>query len=115
MKSIKQKIPKALREQVWIKIFGKTFESKCYINWCQSNINVFNFHVCHNIPESKGGLTVIENLFPCCANCNLSMSNKYTIDEWNKFSSKNHPSMSTSIKQDNKKKSWCKDKCCIIQ
>ena len=111
----KQKIPKALREQVWIKIFGKTFESKCYINWCQSNINVFNFHVCHNIPESKGGLTIIENLFPCCANCNLSMSNKYTIDEWNKFSSKNN-SQSKSTNTGLGKFNWYyKDRCCTIQ
>jgi hypothetical protein len=79
------KITKALREQVWLKVYGKKFESTCYVNWCKNKINVFDFHVGHNIPESKGGQTVIENLLPICSRCNLSMSNNYTIDEWNKL------------------------------
>jgi 5-methylcytosine-specific restriction endonuclease McrA len=80
---LKSKIPKALREQVWIKINGKRFESKCYIGWCTNRINVFDFQVGHNIPESLGGPTVIDNLLPICARCNQSMSNTYTIDQWN--------------------------------
>ena len=51
----KNKIPKAIKEQVWIKNFGRKFNHKCYILWCSNKINVFNFHVGHNIPESKGG------------------------------------------------------------
>jgi len=84
--SQKKKIPKALREQVWLKYIGKKYESKCYVQWCENTIDVFNFQVGHNIPESKGGLTSLENLRAICARCNLSMSNKYTIDEWQKFS-----------------------------
>ena len=34
-------IPKALREQIWLKYFGPVFENKCYINWCKNKINVF--------------------------------------------------------------------------
>jgi 5-methylcytosine-specific restriction endonuclease McrA len=79
----KSKIPKALRQQVWLNHMGKKFESKCIILWCSNKITVFNFHVGHNIPESKGGTLNINNLFPICSNCNLSMSNNYTIDEWN--------------------------------
>ena len=78
-------IPKALREQVWIKYFGKKYKHKCYIFWCKNDISVFDFQVGHNIPESKGGETVLENLRPICSRCNLSMSNTYTIDEWNKL------------------------------
>ena len=85
-KTKKIKIPKALREQVWITHFGKTFEHKCYINWCKNIINVFDFETGHNIPESKGGKTVIENLFPLCSRCNKSMNNHYTIDEFNLLS-----------------------------
>ncbi len=85
-KTKKIKIPKALREQVWITHFGKTFEHKCYINWCTNIINVFDFETGHNIPESKGGKTVIENLFPLCSRCNKSMNNHYTIDEFNLLS-----------------------------
>ena len=84
----KLKIPKALREQVWLCYFGKKYETKCYINWCCNNINVFDFHVGHNIPESKGGSTILENLRPICSRCNLSMSNNYSIDEWNRFGNK---------------------------
>jgi len=79
------KIPKALREQVWITIFNKQFEHKCYIDWCKNIINVFDFSVGHNIPVSKGGVTSLDNLKPICTRCNLSMSDTNTIDEWNKL------------------------------
>ena len=82
----KTKIPKALREQVWIKIFGKKYENKCYVKWCSNTISVFDFECGHNIPESKGGRTIIENLYPICSRCNKSMNSDYTIDEWNKLS-----------------------------
>jgi hypothetical protein len=83
------KIPCALREQVWLKYIGKKYLSKCYIRWCKNEINVFNYHVGHNIPESKNGLTVIENLRPLCSRCNQSMSNNYTIDEWQNYGNEN--------------------------
>jgi 5-methylcytosine-specific restriction endonuclease McrA len=79
----KKNIPLAIRQQVWLKYNGKEFCSKCNIIWCKNIISVFSFHVGHVIPESKGGLINIENLRPICSSCNLSMSNKYTIDEWN--------------------------------
>ena len=82
----KANIPKAIREQVWIKYIGKKYQTKCYIHWCRNDIDVFNFHVGHNIPESKEGSLSLENLRPICARCNLSMSNNYTIDEWQKLS-----------------------------
>ena len=41
----KATIPKAIREQCWIEVFGKSFEHKCYIPWCKNIINVFDFHV----------------------------------------------------------------------
>ena len=78
----KAKIPKALREQVWVTRFGRVFESKCYTPWCKNRITVFDFQCGHDIPESKGGPTVINNLFPICGRCNTSMGNKYTLDQW---------------------------------
>lgn len=78
----KQTIPKALKEQVWIQNFGKKFQHKCYINWCSNIINVFDYHVGHNVHESKGGKLCLENLKPICSRCNHSMSNNYTISEW---------------------------------
>ena len=84
--SCKVKIPKALREQVWLKQFGKQYSAKCASVWCENKITVFDFHCGHDIPESKGGETILENLVPICARCNLSMGNSYTFKEWNKLS-----------------------------
>lgn len=81
-KKRKTTIPKALREQVWLKQMGRVFEAKCPTTWCQNIITVFNFESGHNIPESKGGATTIENLIPLCGNCNKSMSNGHTFEEW---------------------------------
>jgi len=86
-KQVKQKykkknIPKALREQVWLNKIGPYFNGSCYISWCQNQMTCFNFDCGHNIPESKGGAMNIDNLIPICRNCNLGMSNRYTIQEW---------------------------------
>jgi 5-methylcytosine-specific restriction endonuclease McrA len=89
----KKKIPKAIREQVWVKYIGKKFNSKCYISWCKNDISVFDFHVGHNIPESKGGKLTVNNLRPICARCNLSMSSNFTIKQWDAAGKK--------------KSSWC--------
>ena len=82
-KPAKQTIPKALREQVWIENFGRRFEHRCYIPWCVNRIDVFSYHVGHDIPESKGGRLCLDNLKPICARCNYSMGSQYTIKEWN--------------------------------
>ena len=87
-KNTKEHIPKALREQLWIRTFGKTFEHKCYVDWCENIINPFDYHVGHDQPESKGGTLDINNIKPICARCNLSMSDNYTIKEWNILSGK---------------------------
>jgi len=78
----KQTIPKAVREQLWIRDMGRVFESKCKVTWCQNRINVFDFQCGHNIPESKGGKMALENLIAICGRCNTSMGDRYTIDEW---------------------------------
>ena len=84
----KANIPKAIREQTWIQTFGEVYSHKCYVSWCENEISVFDYHVGHDVPESKGGKLDVKNLKPICARCNLSMSNKYTIKEWNKLSKK---------------------------
>lgn len=81
----KTPIPRALREQVWIQNIGNHFEHKCLVEWCKNQMNVFDFHVGHNIPESQGGATNIKNLKPICARCNLSMGSQYSIEEWSKM------------------------------
>jgi hypothetical protein len=81
----KDNIPKRIREFVWTTYNGETYKNKCYVSWCDNIINVFNFQVGHDIPESKGGTLEISNLKPICGNCNQSMGNKYTITEWCKL------------------------------
>jgi hypothetical protein len=90
----KKRIPAALREQVWIQKSGRVFESKCKTSWCQNIITVFDFQCGHNIPESKGGETNLDNLEPICGRCNLSMSNVYTFNEWSSM----HKSKNSLVK-----------------
>lgn len=78
----KAKIPKALRETLWLTHCGKEFEAKCATPWCQNIITVYDFQAGHRIPEVKGGATVLENLVPLCSRCNLSMGSSYTFDDW---------------------------------
>jgi hypothetical protein len=84
-KYIKKKIPKALRETLWLHYNGKSFESKCSTTWCLNRINAYDFQAGHKIPECKGGATSLKNLVPICARCNLSMGSTYTFDEWCRF------------------------------
>jgi hypothetical protein len=87
----KKQIPSALRQQAWIKQFGVP-EFKCPVTWCQNKISPFSFDTGHNIPESKGGKTTIENLIPICRSCNLGMGDRFTIQEWNaKYSERPQP------------------------
>ena len=79
----KRKIPAAIREAIWIKHCGRAFEHKCATTWCQNTITAFDFQCGHNIPESKGGTLALTNLYPLCSRCNVSMGDRYTIDEWN--------------------------------
>lgn len=104
LKKRKKQIPVALREQVWIHKMGRVFEGKCPVNWCQNTITVFNFQSGHNIPESRGGKTDLENLIPLCSRCNLSMGNQYTIDEWCKISDL-PPKVVEEVPR--KKRWWC--------
>jgi|TARA_B110000967_G_C18841937_1_gene539857 5-methylcytosine-specific restriction endonuclease McrA len=82
----KANIPKAIREQCWVVTNGTNFECKCYVKWCQNMITPFDFHVGHDVPESEGGTLDINNIKPICARCNLSMSDNYTIKQWNELS-----------------------------
>lgn len=78
----KGKIPKALREALWLKFCGKSFEVKCHTTWCQNQITAYDFQAGHNVPECRGGPTTLDNLIPICSRCNLSMGSQYTFQEW---------------------------------
>ena len=60
----------------------KLFKHKCLVTWCENVMTPFQFEVGHNLPESKGGPTELDNLRPICGKCNRSMGDEYTIDEF---------------------------------
>ena len=78
----KKKIPKAIREQLWLHDMGRVFEGKCKTSWCMNTVTLFDFQCGHNIPESKGGPLSLDNLIVICSRCNTSMGNQYTFKEW---------------------------------
>jgi hypothetical protein len=80
----RQSIPKALREQVWLKVFGEKYRAKCYVEWCANDMTVFDFEVGHDIPFSCGGTNSLDNLLPICSRCNKSMGDRYSISQWMK-------------------------------
>jgi len=75
-------VPKAMQQQVWLKTFGKCFDHDCHVSWCKNVINVWDFQTGHNIPQSEGGETIVDNLKPICGPCNSGMGCDYTIDSW---------------------------------
>jgi len=97
---LKKKIPKALREQVWVFNFGKVFSAKCFTPWCQNIITVFDFQCGHDVPESKGGPTHLSNLIPICSRCNMSMGNTFTFRQWAEQGT------------DQKRNNWFSPSCC---
>ena len=76
--------PKHLSKIVWEHYNGQVWSAKCYVPWCNNVIDCMssNWHLGHNIPESKGGETCLENLRPICSDCNLGMGSRMSIDEW---------------------------------
>jgi len=78
----KIKIPKKVREQVWVQSFGEVYKSKCSTVWCSNTITVHDFHCGHKVAETNGGTLSLDNLIPICARCNLSMATK-SFEEWN--------------------------------
>jgi len=84
----KQHVPSSLKQTVWLLCNGKRFEAKCFVKWCQNTVNVFNFEAGHDIPESKGGATNVDNIKPICGACNKSIGNKCTISEYSEMHGK---------------------------
>jgi 5-methylcytosine-specific restriction endonuclease McrA len=107
-KKRKAKIPAAIQEAIWIQKMGRVFEGKCLTTWCPNIITVFDYHAGHDIPESKGGPATVENLYPICARCNLSMGDRYTFKQWCAMSPET-PSKTPEVEVVSPKKSWW---CC---
>lgn len=99
----KQPIPIALKESLWMTKMGRVFEGKCKTTWCKNTITAFDFQAGHDIPESKGGPTTLENLIPICTRCNQSMGDRYTFKEWCALS----PVLVPEVPPPKKTSWWC--------
>ena len=72
----KKNIPKAVRIAVWNEFIGEEIgRTECYVG-CKRTIAQSNFECGHIEPESRGGLTIIDNLRPICGDCNRSMGTR---------------------------------------
>lgn len=68
----KENIPKALKMSVWNRYCG-TEARYSHCPFCKNRINIEDFHCAHDIAAANGGELSVDNLYPCCSGCNLSM------------------------------------------
>ena len=67
----KESIPKTVRNCLWINYFGTSRIGICAC--CRREpITINNFHASHIHAEREGGKTSLDNMAPCCVQCNLS-------------------------------------------
>lgn len=64
-------ISKLLRDKIWLMHFGKNDKGEC--PWCEKEITCSTCHMAHDLSYADGGEETVDNLYPCCASCNLSM------------------------------------------
>jgi 5-methylcytosine-specific restriction endonuclease McrA len=72
-KYTKKSIPKSLKKLCWDKWIGPQKGISQCLCCKHQNIRQIEFHCGHVVAEKSGGQTVVDNLRPICAQCNLSM------------------------------------------
>ena len=72
----KDRIPKKVRDAVWLKYHGDALKGVCYC--CGKEIERYNagWHCSHILSDVKGGAETVENMRTCCPHCNLSMGSQ---------------------------------------
>jgi len=84
----KKSIPKSLKKQVWDNWIGKDIGATKCLCCNHEQIRQIEFHCGHIVAEKNGGKTIVSNLKPICAQCNLSMGIMNMIDFQKKFFTK---------------------------
>lgn len=79
-KTIKTKITKKLKEELWKKVYGTRIRTICIISDCKNMIEKNDYQAGHIVSEFNGGSTSLENLYPICSTCNQKMSKHNWID-----------------------------------
>ena len=88
-KSNRPNVPKRLRKEVWEYRFGKKYIGKCSVRWCDTMLDALgSWHVGHDTAYAKGGSYELDNLYPLCEQCNLSMSTQSIEDFSNMIAEK---------------------------
>ena len=81
---IKDTIPRAVKNCLWINYFGEKRVGVCAC--CQREpITLNNFNASHILAERCNGTTTLDNLAPTCTICNLSMSTMHMMDFIRKY------------------------------
>jgi hypothetical protein len=81
---IKDVIPRAVKNCLWINYFGDKRIGICAC--CQREpITINNFHAGHIKSEREGGTTTLDNLAPVCPLCNSSMGTMHMMEFINKY------------------------------
>jgi hypothetical protein len=71
----RKRITPILRLEVWKRYVGSDVdEGKCAL--CDGLMTLKTCHMAHDIAHAKGGDEGVENLYPCCASCNLKMGTR---------------------------------------
>jgi hypothetical protein len=80
----KENIPKTVRNCLFINYFGNSRIGVCAC--CRREpITINNFHASHIQAEREHGKTSLDNLAPCCVQCNLSMGTMNMTDFITKY------------------------------
>ena len=81
---VKDKIPRAVKNCLWINYFGEKRVGVCAC--CQREpITLNNFNASHILAERCNGTTTLDNLAPTCTICNLSMGTMHMMDFIRKY------------------------------
>ena len=78
----RKSLPAPLRTIIWKKYYGDENSGECL--FCSSEITKKSCHMAHDIAHINGGEATVNNLYPCCKTCNLSMGTK-TYEEFKKY------------------------------
>lgn len=84
----KRTIPKSLKKLVWDTWIGPS-EGQALCKCCENQeIRQIDFHCGHILAERHGGTNTVENLWPICSQCNLSMGTMNLYEFKNTYFSK---------------------------
>jgi len=97
----RESIPKAIKSQLWERVFGEAFSGKCQL--CSEQFKVISslWHASHIISHAQGGSDNIENLTILCASCNLSMGTMSFPEYKSKYQSQNNSASEADISSSN--------------